>query len=100
MGVVDLDHERPVHRFVELTQLDVRVTWDEAVSVVEELCVAAQGLVMRPIPAAEFSNLVGAIYDCALDPQRWGDAIGRIGELCESGAGGNQHPAVFEGLES
>ena len=26
---------------------------------------------MRPIPAEEFSNLVGAIYDCALDPALW-----------------------------
>ena len=26
---------------------------------------------MRPIPADDFSNLVGSIYDCALDPALW-----------------------------
>ena len=26
---------------------------------------------MRPIPAEEFSTLVGSIYDCALDPAGW-----------------------------
>jgi len=40
------------------------------------------------VSAQALSDTIGAIYDCALDPQRWGDAIGRLGELCESGAGG------------
>ena len=34
------------------------------------------------------SDTIGAIYDCALDPQRWSAAIHRIVELCESTAGG------------
>jgi len=30
------------------------------------------------------SDTIGAIYDCALDPERWQDAVGRIVELSES----------------
>jgi DNA-binding CsgD family transcriptional regulator/PAS domain-containing protein len=46
---------------------------------------------MRPvdgISAEALSDTIGAIYDCALDPQRWSDAIRRIVDLCESTAGG------------
>jgi DNA-binding CsgD family transcriptional regulator/PAS domain-containing protein len=34
------------------------------------------------------SEAIGAIYDCALDPQRWPDTCRRIANLCESTAGG------------
>jgi DNA-binding CsgD family transcriptional regulator len=40
------------------------------------------------VSAEALSGTIGAIYDCALDPQRWNDAIRRIGELCDSEAGG------------
>jgi DNA-binding CsgD family transcriptional regulator/PAS domain-containing protein len=40
------------------------------------------------VSAQALSDTIGAIYDCALDPHRWSDAIRRIGELCDSGAGG------------
>lgn len=43
---------------------------------------------LNGVSAQALSDTIGAIYDCALDPQRWSDAIRRIGELCESGAGG------------
>ena len=43
---------------------------------------------LNGVSAQALSDTIGAIYDCALDPQHWSDAIGRIGELCESGAGG------------
>ncbi len=33
---------------------------------------------MRPIPAKEFSSIIGAIYDCALDPQRWLETLDRV----------------------
>ncbi len=37
---------------------------------------------MRPIPAEEFSALVGSIYDCALDPGLWpGVLMTIVGEL-------------------
>ena len=34
----------------------------------------------RPVDIAAFSDLVGAIYDCVLDPGRWQDVMRRIGE--------------------
>jgi DNA-binding CsgD family transcriptional regulator/PAS domain-containing protein len=40
------------------------------------------------VPVQDLSDTIGAIYDCALDPQRWTHAIGRIVELCNSPAGG------------
>jgi DNA-binding CsgD family transcriptional regulator len=40
------------------------------------------------IAAQEFSDTIGAIYDCALDPHRWPDACRKIASLCESTAGG------------
>ena len=43
---------------------------------------------LNGVSAQGLSGTIGAIYDCALDPQRWSEAIRRIGELCESGAGG------------
>jgi DNA-binding CsgD family transcriptional regulator len=33
---------------------------------------------MRPIPAEEFSSLVGSIYDCALDPALWPQALAAL----------------------
>lgn len=33
---------------------------------------------MRPIPAEEFSDLVGSIYDCALDPSLWPAVLGAL----------------------
>jgi len=38
--------------------------------------------------AQAFSDTIGAIYDCALDPQQWPDACRKIADLCESTAGG------------
>ena len=43
---------------------------------------------LNGVSAQALSDTIGAIYDCALDPQRWSDAIRRIVELCESSAGG------------
>ena len=34
------------------------------------------------------SDTIGAIYDCALDPQKWPDTCRKIAGLCESTAGG------------
>jgi DNA-binding CsgD family transcriptional regulator/PAS domain-containing protein len=43
---------------------------------------------VEAISTQALSDTIGAIYDCALDPERWMDAIGRLVELCESTAGG------------
>ena len=40
------------------------------------------------IPAAELSELIGAIYDCSLDPQRWAATCAKIAQRCDSAAGG------------
>lgn len=40
------------------------------------------------VSAQELSDLIGAIYDCALDPQRWEGTCRKIADLCESTAGG------------
>lgn len=39
------------------------------------------------VAAQAFSDTIGAIYDCALDPDRWPDALRRIAELCDSPLG-------------
>ena len=38
-------------------------------------------------PAEQLSNLIGLIYDCALEPERWQVAIGAIAEACDSRIG-------------
>ncbi|HWV54800.1 MAG TPA: hypothetical protein VNZ93_19695, partial [Pseudorhodoplanes sp.] len=38
--------------------------------------------------ARAFSDTIGAIYDCALDPHRWPDTCRKIADLCESTGGG------------
>ena len=43
---------------------------------------------LEGVSAQAFSDTIGAIYDCALDPQRWPGACRRIADLCESTAGG------------
>lgn len=43
---------------------------------------------MDGISAQALSDLIGDIYDCALDPQRWVNTCQRITHLCESTAGG------------
>jgi DNA-binding CsgD family transcriptional regulator/PAS domain-containing protein len=43
---------------------------------------------LHKVSAQALSDTIGAIYDCALDPLSWNDAIRRIVELCESAAGG------------
>jgi DNA-binding CsgD family transcriptional regulator/PAS domain-containing protein len=43
---------------------------------------------LERVSAQALSDTIGAIYDCALDPQRWLDAIRRIVDLLESAAGG------------
>ncbi|MGE0503385.1 MAG: helix-turn-helix transcriptional regulator [Rhizobiaceae bacterium] len=40
------------------------------------------------VSAAALSDAIGAIYDCALDPNHWPDACRKIADLCESTAGG------------
>lgn len=40
------------------------------------------------ISAHALSDTIGAIYDCALDPQRWPDTCRKIASLCESSTGG------------
>lgn len=40
------------------------------------------------ISAQTLSDVIGAIYDCALDPQLWPDTCRTIAGLCESTAGG------------
>ncbi len=36
------------------------------------------------LPLETFSKVVEAVYDCALDPNRWHDTIRLIADLCES----------------
>lgn len=43
---------------------------------------------LNDVSAQEFSETIGAIYDCALDPHLWPDTCRRIADLCESTAGG------------
>lgn len=40
------------------------------------------------ISAQALSDTIGAIHDCALDPQRWPDTCRTIADLCESTGGG------------
>ena len=40
------------------------------------------------VSAQALSDTIGAIYDCALDPQQWPDTCQKIASLCESTAGG------------
>ena len=40
------------------------------------------------ISAAELSDLIGAIYDCSLDPLQWAATCRRIADRCDSVAGG------------
>jgi DNA-binding CsgD family transcriptional regulator len=40
------------------------------------------------VSADALSDTIGAIYDCALDPQLWPATCRRIADLCESTAGG------------
>lgn len=40
------------------------------------------------VSARALSDTIGAIYDCALDPQEWPDTCRKIADLCESSAGG------------
>jgi DNA-binding CsgD family transcriptional regulator/PAS domain-containing protein len=42
---------------------------------------------LERVSAQALSDTIGAIYDCALDPQRWLHAIRRIIDLMESAAG-------------
>ncbi len=41
-----------------------------------------------PVSAQDLSDLIGAIYDCALDPHRWANTCQAVAALCESTAGG------------
>ena len=43
---------------------------------------------LEGIYAQDLSDLIGSIYDCALDPQRWLDTCRKVADLCESTAGG------------
>ncbi|MCK1405119.1 LuxR C-terminal-related transcriptional regulator [Bradyrhizobium sp. 76] len=40
------------------------------------------------VSAQALSDTIGAIYDCALDPQRWPDTCRKVADLCESTGGG------------
>ena len=39
---------------------------------------------LQGVSAQALSDAIGAIYDCALDPERWQPTIGQIRELCDS----------------
>jgi DNA-binding CsgD family transcriptional regulator len=43
---------------------------------------------LHGVSAQALSDTIGAIYDCALDPQQWPDTCRKIAGLCESSAGG------------
>lgn len=43
---------------------------------------------LEGVSAQELSDLIGAIYDCALDPQRWEATCRKIADICQSKAGG------------
>ncbi len=43
---------------------------------------------VEEISAQALSDTIGAIYDCALDPDQWRNTCQRIAALCESTAGG------------
>jgi DNA-binding CsgD family transcriptional regulator/PAS domain-containing protein len=43
---------------------------------------------LEGVSAQALSDTIGAIYDCALDPQQWPDTCRKIADLCESTAGG------------
>src|SRR5687768_8678287 len=43
---------------------------------------------LEGVSAQALSDTIGAIYDCALDPNLWPDACRSIADLCESTAGG------------
>ncbi|MEH2537954.1 MULTISPECIES: helix-turn-helix transcriptional regulator [unclassified Bradyrhizobium] len=40
------------------------------------------------VSAQALSDMIGAIYDCALDPHQWPDTCRKIAALCESTGGG------------
>ena len=40
------------------------------------------------LSAKTLSDTIGAIYDCALNPQHWPDTCRSIAQLCDSTAGG------------
>jgi DNA-binding CsgD family transcriptional regulator len=41
---------------------------------------------LERVSAQDLSDTIGAIYDCALDPNRWRDAFRRVAQLCDSSA--------------
>ena len=43
---------------------------------------------LEDVSAQALSDLIGSIYDCALDPQLWASTCRRVADLCESSAGG------------
>ena len=43
---------------------------------------------LERLSAHELSDLIGAIYDCALDPQRWEATCRKLADICESTGGG------------
>jgi DNA-binding CsgD family transcriptional regulator/PAS domain-containing protein len=43
---------------------------------------------LEGVSAQALSDTIGAIYDCALDPQLWSATCRKIADLCESTAGG------------
>jgi DNA-binding CsgD family transcriptional regulator/PAS domain-containing protein len=43
---------------------------------------------LNGVSAQALSDTIGAIYDCALDPQQWPDTCRKIADLCESTGGG------------
>ncbi|SEA54506.1 hypothetical protein [Acidovorax soli] len=43
---------------------------------------------LEVISTEELTNLIGSIYNCALDPQRWQSTCQKIAEFSKSAAGG------------
>jgi len=43
----------------------------------------AKGANRLDVPLETFSKVIESIYDCALDPNHWGETIGIIAELCQ-----------------
>jgi DNA-binding CsgD family transcriptional regulator len=46
--------------------------------------VGANGCRRWPMNLQQLSDTIGVIYDCALEPERWPQALKQVGELCQA----------------